>query len=507
MLKHYLPLASLLLSTAALPQAGTLDGDFSADGLQFTLINAHSSRAQDVAILPNGYLIVAGQANESASVRGIAVAKYVPDGELDMTFGTGGTVYMDLNDIGNDDCNAVQVQSDGKILLAGNMPIVPGGFNQLLLARLLENGTLDPDFGFNGIANLSVPNCSVEAEDLVLRPDGKMVLSGQCTCNGVREALVALFNTDGTLDQEFGAESGYSKLPLGENCFGYAVALDASGNIILGGTTGGTERLVVARFLPDGSLDTSFDADGYRRMDLGGPEEVTAVYAQGDKILVAGTVDGDAFVVRLNSDGSNDNSWGTAGVMRTSHATGSYVVENMALQADGKVVLCGTLNGRSFLLRTTYSGQLDLDFGSSALVEGPSETRGAKGIAIQADNRIVIAGEGFTEGTTRFMVARYHAGNMTSVPDRTTDNEVGLWFFPNPVRAAATVAIELDHASVLNATLHDASGRLVRTLFTAKAFAMGRHETAISLDDLPPGEYMIVFVGGTQRTTLRIVLI
>jgi len=190
---------------------GTPDVSFGGGaGVVFTDFSAGSDSGKAMAIQSDGKIVVAGQTNNDC-----AVARYESDGSLDTGFGTGGRVTTDLFG-GNDVCQGVAVQSDGKIVVSGTGNPGPGGQWDYAVIRYNSDGSLDLPFGGSGTgiatADVSGGNSDL-GQTVVLQPDGKILVGGRgpTLLTPPGEALtVVRFNTDGSLDTTtFNAPNGY----------------------------------------------------------------------------------------------------------------------------------------------------------------------------------------------------------------------------------------------------------------------------------------------------------
>ncbi len=210
---------------------GTLDTTFGAGGIVITDLNSGSSdHAYGMAIQPDGMIIVGGDSNND-----IALARYTITGTLDTTFGTGGIVISDLGS--NDSGSALALQEDGKIIVAGTSSSVATS-HDFVLARYTITGTLDTTFGTDGVVttdfspSLYINASYDDANDLVIQPDGKIVAAGR---SGDYFA-VARYNPDGSLDTTFGAGGKANTYDVEFVGYAYAVAVQNGGKIVLAGS-------------------------------------------------------------------------------------------------------------------------------------------------------------------------------------------------------------------------------------------------------------------------------
>jgi uncharacterized delta-60 repeat protein len=190
---------------------GSADSTFGSYGVleQFGTYDAY---ALGVAIQPDGKVVVAGYSVGNSSGSNVTILRYLPDGTRDPAFGSGGLVIMNAEGGSNND-GAVDVvlQPDGKIVLAGTGAV--GASTDILVIRLLTDGSPDPTFGSAGIVRGPSGGTSIDAEGIALQPDGKIIVSANYT-----GPLVIRYNADGSLDTTFGPNadgiSQASRLPI-----------------------------------------------------------------------------------------------------------------------------------------------------------------------------------------------------------------------------------------------------------------------------------------------------
>ena len=196
------------------------------------------------------------------------------DADLDPTFGTGGIVIGYVVGV-NDTFNAVALQKDGKIVIAGFVtdPI------DFVVIRLTTEGNFDPTFGTGGIVTTDFPGVGDDIGNAVaVQKDGKIVVAGQAS----NDFAVARYNTDGSLDVSFGT-GGKVTTNFGGTDIGNAVAIQKDGKIVVAGIGGASEDFAVARYNTDGSLDVTFNPTGSLPgtviTNLGGEDESRTSYA------------------------------------------------------------------------------------------------------------------------------------------------------------------------------------------------------------------------------------
>src|SRR5262245_24661714 len=212
-------------------------------------------------------------------------------GALDPTFGTGGKVTTDLQGSSQDDGQAVAVQADGKIVVAGSFQGI-----DFAVVRYNADGTLDATFGTGGkvITNFGPGFTTDAAQDLAIQSDGKIVVVGSSTNSVGTDFAVARYNADGTLDASFGT-GGLVTTNFGGTSLDAAqgVAIQADGKIVVTGSSNSAspqDDFAVVRYNADGSLDTGFGTGGKVTTDFAGSiDDAFAVALQADgKIVAAG---------------------------------------------------------------------------------------------------------------------------------------------------------------------------------------------------------------------------
>ncbi len=427
--------------------AGDLDPVFAASGistvqfLPFAPFSFETPTANAVALDSTGRVVMAGSV-PSVSGNGdtdFGVARLLVNGQVDPSFGNGlGTLRLpfDLGGSNDDGANAVAVQSDGKILVAGFASTASAG-SDMAVARLNTDGSLDTTFAGKGFTTIPFSSGgSAFADDIAysmaIQPDGKIVLAGSSRF----DFAAARLNADGSLDTTF-AGKGQTTIVFSTGGFNTdavkSVALQPDGKIVLAGYSDGTDfqyDFAVVRLNANGTPDGTFGNKGRASIgfDLGGSngDKASGVALQsGGQIVVVGTAEvsfggfgsnrSDMAIARLNPDGTPDQNFGTGGTKVVGiDLGGSFADEARAVvvQPDDKIVVAGSAerasgfsSGGSFVvMRMNPDGTFDTDFGNAgktvvAVGNGSSfffgsNLPGANAVTLQADGNIVAAGLG-----------------------------------------------------------------------------------------------------------------
>jgi uncharacterized delta-60 repeat protein len=339
-----------------------MDPSFGDNGVAIADFGGSKDWAYALALQPDGRIVVAGVSDRSGS-QDFALARYDTSGHLDPSFGNGGLVLTPVRPLTTDIVHGLAVQPDGNIVAAGvtyddTVSLRPHG--NFMVARYTPKGELDPTFGVGGLA---ITNFEGESYDepyaVVLQPDGKIVLGGSSNTGGgigrimgADNLALARYLPNGLMDTTFG-NGGTVVVDAGSMQESIrALALQPDGAIVAAGRTNGEKRgdLLVARFLPNGALDPGFGGPtaGMAIDDLGTAEEgLSAVaLAPGGTIVAGGVVaprpNADLAVVRYDSRGRLDRSFGHDGLATADFGNRDDRLRGLALQPDGKVVAVGS---------------------------------------------------------------------------------------------------------------------------------------------------------------------
>lgn len=370
----------------------------------------------------------------SAQQEDFAVMRFEANGALDTTFGTGGKAKFDLRG-SSEFAYKVVVRDDGRIVVAGDARAGGGFSEDFALIGLTASGALDPGFGVGGkvITDFGA-NIRESARTLALLPSGKLVAAGLRSGNDQyasgSDFAMAQYNANGTLDTNFGS-GGLVTTNFGTSLeFAQGIVVLADERIVLVGRGGNDSA--IARYESNGSLDLSFDTDGQLLLNIGGTDEAVAVATQLDgKTIVAARSDNSFAAARLDASGSLDPTFGSAGKTFASFeipikASGSAI----AIQSDGKIVSAGTSEaagqtGIDFaLVRYNSDGTLDPSFGTVGKVttDFGGEDR-ASSVVVQSDGKIIVGG--WTRNTSSYSTSNYGFAMVRYSTDGSLDTSFG----------------------------------------------------------------------------------
>ena len=387
---------------------GRVDSSFATNGFSTAdhLYNRdfHTSIAQD----SKGRIY-----GNSSRNRDIALFRYTADGQGDTTF---------ANDLQNLPGQAIlryqavfsfflpqdlSVQSDDKPIISGMTRIIPDTFSQGYLMRWLETGVPDSTFNQDGVALFNIqPDSSVFWQHRI-QSDGKIVASGYRQSNGVRDILVARYNSNGSIDNSFNG-NGY----------------------------------------------TTFSINGFK-------DEGNTLTVQPDgKIMIMGNAQINAslplnelYALRLNSNGSLDNSFGTNGIFKFSTSTnGDEFCYQSILDKEGKIILAG------------YTNQ---------------------------------------DGHDEMFAAKFLTGLSIGLIDRNLVAQT-LLLYPNPIQDQAKLNFELDKSQSINIRLVDMTGKTVKQLVTNQKFEKGEHTVSLQFNGLSNGNYLLQIGNASMNQTVQL---
>lgn len=386
--------------------AGSLDPSFGQDGI----VTRDQAGIEAIAVQLDGKIVVAGGDFE--------LARYLPDGSPDPSFGDGGHVETPFADGGSAD--AVVVQADGKIVAAGSSGTPPAADAVFAVARYNPDGSLDASFGTGGTITTAFPEQDGSASfasvfALAALPGGEILAGGTAGFENDAVTLptssfaLARYEPDGTLDPAFG-DHGIVQTRFDGNLGLYGMFVRPDGTIVAAGDAAGPghgltfQRMAIARYKPDGSIDPAFGISGKvaspATLDYsGGPSTL-----QGGKIVVTGeTHNGVPVLARYTARGRLDSTFGKRGFRKVKRLKGGSTA--VLAQKDGKILL-GTQFGA--VVRLTSNGRLDPSFGT----RGVAAPRGVGPFAVQADGKILVGGSSGDAST----LVRLIGGNNCIVP-------------------------------------------------------------------------------------------
>ncbi len=508
---HQFLLFFLLLPFLMSAQDGTLDLSFGDNGKvvgDFT----ETTRFESVALQSDGKFIATG-------IRGLElmVTRFLPDGSLDIGFGTDGFFYDDLE--GSAHGYKVLIQDDGKILVFGTVRVASNKF-ALLATRLLSDGSgYDPSFGTDGKYINQVSGSSFPEDDIldaVILSDGKIGIAGRSYSGQRDNVIVGRLTADGQNDDGFG-DDGITLIDL--NTFSRANALVEAnnGDLVIAGTTN-SKNIFIARFDENGEAVNSFGTDGFTTFNESeninnGANDMIAL--PNGQFLIGGNafdfdeVDNDVVLYRFNADGSIDTNYGTNGFVKVSGSS-NEAIQSLILQTDGQVLAGGSTGGfnSKFLVgRFSADGVRDLNFGNnngwSINDIGPGfNFDGITGMVQLANGDIIAVGTTLEDSTYDYAVAKF-SSTLSNV-DNLSDSGIAARIYPTIIQQESVILELTTEASLsLTISLLDNLGQTIQRWGNPLNVGTGTtHQTLDLPSNLTAGAYYILLETQEGRTAL-----
>jgi uncharacterized delta-60 repeat protein len=506
-----------------------LDSSFHYNGLQDSIVSransAQGGALTTLAVQADGKILA------TLELQGqIGLVRLNADGSLDASFATNGIFTVQSSVTGTVYVDQVVLQPDGKILLLGSASF-PGQSRDVVLFRLLSDGSPDISFGLNGMVN-TTSSVSIGSEDqgfnILLRPDGKIVVCGTTYVFGggvnTHFHLLIQYKQDGSLDGTFGSGGIVLNNPVTSLSFyGTGGILQPDGKILVyGNLTGSTSNGagLLARYEANGTPDAGFGIGGYLTTTTSNTgsgmvtdlQLQTAVQQSDGKIVMSFTGKKDtAFLKRLLPDGSVDVAFGDNGTFtyQTGNLNSKTLLTEMRVLAGDSLLVGGqSVAGQKridfTLLRVTPDGKLDSTWGINGRVVADFHGKDdlLYGIALQADGKILACGSSQENTAANPSIARFKAnGRNVPAPPAPSSIFAGtkaagtLRLYPNPTTNTVYLqgALAGDKVQVWNLM---GQAVLVQTIATPElelsALPAGIYQVQLQRKDLVVGQAKLV---------------
>ena len=493
-------LAFSAATTGAFAQAGSLDPEFATAGIGLYQPNQNNFIGNKIIALPDNSMLVCGYSIIFSS--NAFVTHILENGSIDTTFGvSSGYTFLGTGTT----ASTMAVAPDQSIYVGGytSSPDV-----KFLLAHLSSTGIPDAEFGTDGIVTTAVTTGTSSCKDMMIQPDGKLVLVGDGNDDGQNtNSLFVRYLTDGTLDSTFNTigivvvdgGTDYEEMDV--------VALMDDGSI-LGAGSGDVTSLLI-KLNADGTLDAGFGTDGIALPSMGTAYEgAYGLVVNDGSIYVGGYtadeefIDSDSFIAKLNADGSFDTSFGTNGSTVIDFGVNDWLYD-LAIDASGKIMACGETDDQSLLLTVRYGedGALDPSFGDGGITTTDLTSSYAElfNVAIQPDGKVVATGHGVVDDFWPLVVVRYLGdGGTVGIADYTS--AAGrITLYPNPVIGGGTT-LELRDANGAQVWKSDLQGRTIgKVMIVEKGIA----SVKLDVSDLAAGIYLVNVLSQGKLTPLK----
>ncbi|HUM45704.1 MAG TPA: fibronectin type III domain-containing protein [Chitinophagales bacterium] len=458
----YFVILLLFCSYNVFSQDGVPDESFGTGGVVVLQPSSKFDNANDVEILPDGKIMVTGNAQTTAENFDVAIYRLNSDGSPDPTFGNNGLVIHDLFGL-QEFAYDMKILPDGKMLVAGGTMVAQPDDIDFFCARLNADGSFDTSFGTNGVTTIHFTINEDEATAIALQPDGKIILAGYAQTGGVpTSTALARLNNDGSIDNTFSGD-GKVLASVGTNSEKGAqdILLLDDGNIM---TTGyiqnTTQDILVWKFTSAGEIDMTFGNSGSKTINPNNSNDIGYAITRhplNGRILIGGRygigTKADAMVLSISEQGVIDSAFGTNGYA-TLNINFADRANAVFVQPDGKIIITGghAASGISFYncftARFNEDGTIDNTFGTSnGYTLSPFGEVGSIGndIDMQSDGKIVVAGIASQVSGNDFGILRYNnaCDQTTYYTDADNDgygdaSDAGTLFCANPGTGYAT---------------------------------------------------------------------
>ena len=471
------------LSMVRYTSLGIADVTYGNSGYAITAFG-NGAQANGIAILSNNEAIAIGY-GEPTGPTSCAIALYTTSGVLDTSFnGTGTNTTL----IGQGSTlNGVAIDANGNYVTAGVG--VTNGTPVTALVRYNSSGILDTTFGTNGVVTTLVGYESY-AQAVALQSNGQIVVAGYADVGSPAFTVARYNSSNGSLDTTFnstGTLPGTVTTVIGSTqASAYATAIDASGNILAAGSSDDTFALV--RYTSTGTLDTTFGSGGIVTTTIAGTSSsrINGITLQPNgQIVVVGYAGNYLALARYNTNGSLDTTFNSSGsqpgVVTTSineYAEGTGVV----LNSSGQIIVVGFTDQGGLVIRYNTTGLVDTTFGTNGFTNFPNSTAGADVFGLTSANLASNAGILYSQLdlTNSIMNSDINANAAIA------DTKLATIQTPGTVLNSATTATNLNTANAI--VSRDSLGNFVANSITSNL--VGDVTGAASLNVLSSGGTM-----------------
>ena len=414
-----LSLLFLLFTLRSISQPGTLNTSFGSSGFVTINFGDLEDYGYAMAIQSDGKIIATGSSSSSTTDYAFALARLNPDGSLDNSFGNGGKVVTAVG-ISASEIFAVAIQGDGKIMAGGYSTEDFDIASDFTLVRYNADGSLDNSFGTGGVVVTDINTSEDQIYSLTIQSDGKILAAGPTRdlTTGVTSFGVVRYNSDGSLDNSFGNSGKVITSISNSRDDAYKVLITSDNKIIVAGrsiTTG--TSIAIVKYNSDGSLDNSFGNAGIVSESINDLTPVTALLQSDGKIVVAGPMNDNGIfdfgLARFNSDGTLDNSFGNGGVVSTHTGDLGGEILSLTIQSDGKIIAVGHSSDVEAhtitLARYLTDGSLDNSFGDNGITKASfNNDELGYDIELYGDKIFIVGSTTDSEGDINMLVSSFN---------------------------------------------------------------------------------------------------
>lgn len=506
----------LLMVAYAHAQPAAIDSSFGHNGMavtpQATIIN-------DFNFCTNGDIVSVGYGTTAGNKNYTVLAKYNKDGVPDVTFGSNGVATDTIGE--ESAGIALYILPDNRLLVAGHAEFpTSGGYalRGMYVARYLANGMRDSSFAFNGVYEWhTIPNqvTNIAPSNIDVLPNGKILAFGNKSVKSTgMVGVVTRLNSNGTLDNQFGNNGVVSFYDTNCQLMLYNFTLLSDSSYLCYGMDvlhAPLYRLGANKIDRDGQLVSSFAKNGQLVLDQFPPTNAAAlemltkaVELPNKQILFSG-YDTLSLFLRLNANGNIDSSFGTHGVLHYPNMHWRHPYNDMVLQADGKILLGGTdqytTNYAYAVTRLDTNYSLDTSFNQTGSFRyNPSPTTDElRRMRPLSTTRLVFCGNMSAPGGHAGVVGRINLNTLLHVNTYSSKKE-SFSVYPNPANDKLVIKADNNTGNNGQLVIYDYTGKeLIR-----QPIQPG-YKTEINIAALGPGMYYAEVTTSTGRATQKFV--
>lgn len=501
----YLLLFSQLIGNFCYSQLpGELDISFGTNGKIIHPSPIYTNGIQSMAQQTDGKTLAVG----SCDYKNYFVMRLNSDGSIDNSFGQNGIVKDSL--LGEAYGNDVKVDGSGRILVTGYIRHWNAGWlKDMFVVRLLEDGSYDPTFGENGIfvSHVSQPLAPTKenyGKKIIILNDGTILIGGIFDLGTTVNPDFAVFKIteSGQFDSSFGS-NGYVYYHLSGMDALTDIFLQNDGNILLTGSTFNPVIVSALRLNPNGSLDNTFGTSGIVSIDFGTSHQagISILQLNNGNILLSGyrgaSTNLDYFITRLETNGQIDNSFGVNGFNFFDNGSAEGM-RSMTLLPDNNIILTGSSAGNMLFVCYDSLGLINNSFANNGnlIIDFSGYTDNAFCSLLQSDGKLVVSGLSSGVNNSRYYPFARLYSTYSSLFELDLDKG-NFSIFPNPAKETMTIKIPDENNSYNSCSLIDASGREI------KQIKLTCSETHIDILDLNPGIYFLKIGDWVQKLVVE----
>ncbi len=497
--------------------AGELNPNFGTNGIfQFAPTNSFDE-PNALLLQPDEKILTIGRARKDNTRYNIYMSRHLADGSLDNSFGTDGIkIMLPFPEYDNDVFDA-KLLDDGKILICGYLF---GGANNWMpfLLKLNSDGSYDTNFGEGGYISHQYEAVAI-TETMSLQQDGKIVTAGYIS-NPSDKAIVMRYNENGQLDNSFGTNGHVIfEAPSSFSTNAVTSAIQADGKIVVAGfaidNTNSDNKGFVTRLNTDGTIDTEFGENGFFTADMGLGHDFTVdlkIHSDG-KIFVGGhswirntpILQYDFCVLRLNSNGKLDQTYGNNGIASIRHKDGGNYSRNFAISETGSVYAVSDYidelsNVRDITIFSFDSnGVANNSFGENGIVSLDINERQdeVRNVEILKDGTLLICGRTFPSYThSDIILANYFTDIEIDIQENHISKSVDI--YPNPTTDLLKFSENISE-DLYNVKVYNSVGSVILEQ------NLNLPTENLDVRSLPKGNYVIKLTNGSEILTNKFI--